>query len=41
MVATYGGEACDEQDGMSKSSNDEGTALLQHHSLARCTAPSL
>lgn len=39
--ATYREEACDEQDGVSKSSNDKGTALLQHHSLAHCTAPSL
>lgn len=39
--ATYIGEACDEQDGMSKSSNDEGTALLQHCPLPHCTAPAL
>lgn len=38
---TYVGEACNEQDGMSKSGNDEGTALLQHCPLPRCTAPAL
>lgn len=30
---TYVGDACNEQDGRSKSGNDAGTAVLQHHPL--------
>lgn len=39
--AMYVGDACNEQDGRSKSGNDAGTSLLQHHPLLCCVAPAL